>query len=143
MVTMKRISTPPWASPFSRSVDENFPALDKLLARHEQIIGVVDVAVQRYIDVISATGRSGFPQLDRLTGEFYIREESFWICDEPWFQRVGRSRGYRFSVFACCLEHSVRHDQAGADYLGLEVHFLWHPEGGLFVHEGDVDSSSI
>ena len=145
---MTRIPAPSWARPFERSVDTRFGELElsRVLAQHEAAMAVVQKAVQDYIDDRTLTVDNdalGFPSRDRLTREYYIGEESYGVNDEPWFQRVGRTRQYHFSVFACCLEHLRHANQTDQDYLGLEVHFRWLPDTGTFRYDGDVDSSSI
>lgn len=145
---MTRIPAPSWARPFERSVDARFGELElsRVLAQHEAVMAVVERVVQDYIDDRTLTVDNdalGFPSRDRLTREYYIGEESYGVNDEPWFQRVGRTCQYHFSVFACCLEHLRHANQTDQDYLDLEVHFRWLPDTGTFRYDGDVDSSSI
>ncbi|MCL2309992.1 MAG: hypothetical protein FWC42_09085 [Proteobacteria bacterium] len=107
---------------------------------------IVQTAVQTYVDDFAVTTDSGsddFPIADRLSGDYYIACESYWVQDEPWFPRVGRERTYCFSVMARCLEHPQAPHQTDLDYLGLEVHFLWNVASSEFMFTGDVDSSSI
>ena len=142
------IPAPVWARPFERSIDPNFGELEcaKILKDYESVIEVFCAAIQGYINDDSLTyelSEQGFPVRGRLTGEYYIASESYWVSYEPWFERVGRSREYRFSIHAHCLEHKRSKIIDDQDYLGLEVHFTWDCQIGQFFHHGDVDSSSI
>jgi hypothetical protein len=150
MIPMRLIPHPPWAHPFSRSVDERFgdDHLQPALAQRESILNEVHQAVQAYIDDRSLTfdtAAEGFPARDRLTGEYYIASEHYHVNDEPWFPRVGRSKEYRISILVHCLEHlSHPHETVSdQDYLGLDIHFDWLPDRGTFAYHGDIDSSSI
>ena len=150
MISLRLISHPPWASPFSRSADEKFGAdnLQLALAQREAILAAVHQAVQAYLDDRSLTSGSavcGFPALEMLTGEYYIASESYRVNDEPWFPRVGRSKEYRLSFLVHCLgRHSHPHETASdQDYLGLDVHFDWLPDRGTFAYHGDIDSSVL
>jgi hypothetical protein len=151
MVTMRMIPCPAWADPFDRSVDHNEHHFGEenlrcVLAQRETILSVVHQAVQGYIDDSSLTfdlASEGFPAREKLTGDYYIGSESYWINDKPWFSRVGRSREYRFSFQVRCLEHLWYPNQNTQDYLGLEVHFHWVPDECRFQYHGDIDSSVI
>jgi hypothetical protein len=145
---MTLIVPPAWAPSFDRSVDRQFgdDNLKSVLSQRATIMAVVHQAVQDYIDDPSLTCDSqseGFPSRDKLTGKYYIGSEHYWVNDEPWFSRVGRTREYRFSFEVRCLEHLCRPNQKDQDYLGLEVHFNWNPETAIFQYHGDVDSSVI
>jgi hypothetical protein len=138
---------PSWARPFERSVDDEFgqAEFEELQKQYGSVLQMVHEAIQAYVDDSALTFESedvGFPSRNRMTGEYYIGVESYWVNDEPWFAAVGRSREYRFSLMAHCLEHPFMPDQEDRDYLGLEVHFIWIPAEMRFEFLG-VDSSSI
>jgi hypothetical protein len=148
MPTMTLIDRPAWAHPFERSVDQEFGEENwaRALALREAIMAIVQQATQDYIDdplLTSDKAEQGFPSRDKLTGEYYISHESYWVNDEPWFPKVGRQREYRFSFMVHCLEHLWHENQVSQDYLGLDVHFDWIPEEATFRFHGDVDSSVI
>ena len=144
---MVLIPAPQWASPPEKSVDLAFDEenLQAALAQRESIVAVVQHAVQSYIDDSSLAfdTEEGFPSKKKLTGEYYIGDEHYWVNHEPWFNRIGRTREFRFSFCVRCLERLWHPNQIDQDYLGLEVHFDWLPDTKTFQHHGDVDSSVI
>ncbi|WP_146855351.1 hypothetical protein [Brevifollis gellanilyticus] len=144
---MTLIAPPAWARPLERYVDgfgeEN---LAEVMAQRAAILAAVQQAVQRYIDnpqLTADTAAEWFPARERLTGEYYIGEESYWQIQDTKFHRQSCPAGHHFSYMARCLEYVWHENQTGQDYLGLEVHFAWDPLSKTFLHEGDVDSSSI
>ena len=145
---MTLIPATDWARPFDRTIDKNFVEMEcaKILGDYESVMEIFCGAIQGYINDESLTydlPEHGFPARGRLTGEYYIASESFWVSYEPWFERVGRSREYRFSILAHGLEYKKYGTIEDRDYLGLEVHFIWDPQTGKFSHHGDIDSSCI
>ncbi len=140
---MTRIATPAYAS--TREV-KIYPAFGedeyrRVMEQRDWVLQTFDQAVQTYIDDGAYPEREMFPSLTRLNGEYYLDLEGYWVNDEEWYPRIGRSKEYRFSLMAHCLEHrKLSEDQ---DYLGLEVHFTWLPETGSIAYTDDVDSSSI
>jgi hypothetical protein len=148
MLKLIRIPTPDWATPFERTADPAFPEteLPRVLAQHDKILGIVQDAVQTYINEHAAdiaNDPQGFPLLERLSGEYYISDEAYWVNDQPWFERVGRHREYRFAVMTHLLAHAAESNSPGRDYCGLQVQFSWHPEKDRFEFSGDVDQFSI
>ncbi|MDR0672570.1 MAG: hypothetical protein LBF93_02660 [Zoogloeaceae bacterium] len=147
-IAMRLISTPAWAKPFRRSIDPRFgeDEVQRVLLHHDAILMTVQEAVRKYVEdpaLTFDTRAEGFPSRDRLSGEYYIAGESYLLQDEPWFQKIGRKPGCRFSVLVHCLETCPGGNSEDRDYLGLEIHFAWLPETGAFAYLGDIDSSSI
>jgi hypothetical protein len=145
MLAMSLIPPPSWAEPFYRTDDSSFEAveLERVFAQRAAFMLVFQEAVQGYIDDESLTNHTsdeGFPARDRLTGEYYVGSERFWVNHEPWFHKVGRKREYCFSIEARCLERRWKPNVMNQDYLGLVVRFEWQPEAGAFRYHGDIDS---
>lgn len=138
---MHPISVPAWAS-HTCEIEPTFGAAEyrKVSAQRDLLLSAVHAAVQQYIDRRSAIApESGrFPSLSRLSGEYYIGDESYFTTTG-----AGGAIQYRISIMARCLEHPAAAEPGERDYLGLEVHFKWLPSEARFVFEGDVDSSAI
>ena len=145
---MKLIEIPAWAFAFNQTVDDDFgeEEFQKVQNVRGEILSTIKNAIQGYIEDDSLAFNlesDGFPARERLSREYYIGSENYWVNDEPWFQNVGRKREYRFSFEIRCLEHLRDEEQKDQDYLGLEVHFDWDPNSGTFTFHGDIDSSVI
>lgn len=142
MPPMFRIPVPAWARTLPEDRSPTFPPADctRIQALQAQVDAEVERQVQRYFDEVPTDGL--FPDLLRLTGEFYIGARSYSHVHPPWFGKLGRRAELHFSVMARCLEHPGHAGQADRDDLGLEVHFRWHAEEGAFEWVA-TDSSSI
>ena len=145
MLKMQVIPIPVWNRPYERTVDPAFGAVEyeRVFAQRSLIMGMVQVVVEGYINCKPVTfnsAKDGFPSRDRLTGDYYVSSESYWIKEDT---DNFNGRQYCFSIMAHCLEHSQFPEQIDQDYLGLEIHFVWQPSFGWFEFYGDVDSSSI
>ena len=146
MLHMTLIPTPEWAAPLEVSVDPAFGTheYERVLAQREAVLATVHAAVQAYVNHERFTSQQpSFPEHARLTGEYYVHDEAYWVIDELWFQKAGRSSEFRFAVKVHCLEHIWAPGQVDQDYLGLSVLFSWDLAAGTYRHDGDVDSSSI
>ena len=137
------IETPVWASELEIKVAPEFESTEhaKLQIHHGEIIKQIQQAVQQAIEEAVASGDS-FPDAAKLTGEYYLLSEFYYVQDAPWFEKVGRKRQYCFSFEVHCLEHIWYEKQVDQDYLGLEIHFIWQPDSSSFSFAG-VDSSSV
>ncbi len=138
---LRRIEGPAWASPLEVSRAQDFDDADyaALQTVRADIDRAVDLAVQKFVAELATDNL--FPQLDRLTGEFYLGSENYWIVDEPWLAKAGRQREISFSFCVRCLEFPSQPAQIDCDYLGLEIHF--HYDGDGRFHWVATDSSSI
>lgn len=141
---MIRIDTPAWARAYELNVDPSFNAIEyiKVAAKRDLILSTVQQAVQNYIDGITRTSQA-FPELERISGQFYIQGENYWVIDEPWFAKVERRAEHRFSVMVHCLEHPRQDTEPNLDYLGLEIKFRWDVETESIQSDLAVDVSSI
>ena len=142
MPRMFRIPTPSWAKVHLETISPGFEQVDyvSIKSLRAEIERETDLAIQRYID--EEPESSPFPDLNRLSGEFYVDAPTYHYVYEEWFAKVGRQREWRFSYFAHCLEKESSSAQDNRDYLGLEVHFRWFRGSGHFEWAA-TDSSSI
>lgn len=145
MLKMQAIPIPMWTRPFERKVDPTFGIVEyeRVFAQRNLIMGMVQVVVEGYINCKSVTfnsAKDGFPSLDRLTGDYFVSSEFYWVKENTDYFN---GRQYCFSVMTHCLEHLRSSEHLDQDYLGLEIHFVWQPSLGWFEFYGDVDSSSI
>lgn len=142
MLQMFRVPPPSWSPTDPLNLADDFEQADyaNIVKLRDEINAEIDRAVQRYID---ETGEDdSFPELHRMTGEFYLRSESYYVVWHEWFKKIGRPREVRFSFFICCLEQERSEQIADRDYLGLDVHFCWHPDTQTYEWTA-TDSSSI
>jgi hypothetical protein len=135
---MTLIPTPAWA----RKSDiwlRNIKLADyyAIQVRRSELLLVVHREVERYLNTseLVAESEEGFPNTYRMSGEYYI-------CDESYGVQVNPVR-FTISVMARCLERASSPSQIDRDYLGLEVLCECFPDGWRFVSEGDVNSSVI
>ena len=135
---MKQIPTPEWAKPLDPSLEglrlSEYEALQERRAGLEQ---AVHAEVEAYVNnpELCVDGGAGFPQLQRLTGEYYIGSESY--------EREVAPLAYRIAVLCRCLERSSSLQKEPSDYLGLEVWLRCEPAAWTFTICRNTDSSSI
>lgn len=148
---MTRIEPPPWATqPDLRIEGVSVSEYAAIQQRRERLLKTVHRAVEGYLNdprLYFSGGEEGFPQRDRMTGEYYIGGESYAIPkvrikpnESPlkatpldWIQiRVG----------CRCLE-SRGADEERDDYLGLDVWLRCDPGKWTFSMFRNTDSSSI
>lgn len=137
---MTRINPPPWARQpaldiFSVTVAE-FAALQ---LNRDQMMEVVHAEVDTYLNdpkLVFDGNDEGFPNRDRLTGRYYVGDESYIGHQDPtWIQ---------ISVDCRCLERPHPGVDREDDYLGLEVWLKWVPgRRTSFEVFRNTDSSSI
>lgn len=105
--------------------------------RHPEVLEIVHQEVESYLnepELIFETD-DGFPSLSRLTGQYYIADESYTLhVGPPWYQ-IGIQTHF--------LEHPWHAGQTNFDYLGLEVWICCDPETWSFTVFRNTDSSSI
>src|SRR5690349_18881688 len=100
MFAVTRIPVPDWAPSYARGqtsfaagfTEEHYNAVQP---HHEAILALVDRTVAEYLDSYSFD--DGFPQRDRLTGEYYVGSESYAHSAEPY-------PGYVVNVRVRCLK---------------------------------------
>lgn len=143
-VSMRRIDCPAWAKPPQKTVADDFDRLVLELIEHQRphIEQFIEKVVNQYIQTESSELQ--FPEENRLSGEFYLSDWSFWVRQPNRYEsKHGIVDEYRFSVMIHCLEKPNFTPIENRDYLGLEVHMSWDKESERIVFRGDVDSSSI
>jgi hypothetical protein len=138
MFAVTRIPVPDWAPPYARGqtsfadgfTEEHYNAVQP---HREAILALVDRTVAEYLDRYSFD--DGFPQRDRLTGEYYVGGEYYRRSGEPY-------PGYTVNVHVRCLKKPQPPRVIHSDYLGLDVRvYLDERDGSLHVHA--TDSSVI
>ena len=136
------IPLPSWARAPHVEVEPAFGRTEhaRIEAQRDALLKALDEAVTNW--VATHARAEGFPSRDRLSGAYYVSDEHYWVNDEPWFEKAGRSREVRFAIFVRCLEKTTATNRVDCDYLGLELQFSWDAEAGKFAWEG-IDSSSI
>ncbi|MGB4812543.1 MAG: hypothetical protein WBP13_08715 [Methylophilaceae bacterium] len=142
MLKIQRIPIPTWSHPVEVNIDQKFGEVEfqRIQVLMPEILLAIEAAIQQYLDDEPSNGQ--FPEPHRLTGEYYVSVECYSFQHEPWFEKVGKKAQYCFSFFARCLEQTWYPGQIDQDYLGLEIHYIWHPAEVRFEFAG-VDSSSI
>jgi hypothetical protein len=135
-----RVAPPAWATQPSRRIScitvEEYAAIQR---HRDKLLNVVHCEVEAYLNdptLVFETDEDGFPNRGRMTGAYYIADESYIAHrDEHWFQ---------ISVMCHFLEFPKPGMNREDDYLGLEVWLKcvpgqWH----LFEVFRNTDSSSI
>lgn len=138
---------PPWASEPEIEVSPEFESAQRsaLKRQRDKVMAAVHQAVSEFLadpEQVAVSEEDGFPSADRLSGEYYVSDERYWVVDEPWFKKVGRARQYSFSIELRCLEKPSGENDDDRDYLGLTFNFVWYPEGERFELDG-VEPSVI
>ncbi len=154
MFPMRRIPPPEWAPEWARRVaptveaefgEEEYRAV---FMHRAEILAAVQEAVEQYInddDVTSNESRRSFPERRKLTGEYYIGEENYWVSTVKYHgdRPPTPQAQYLFSLMARCLEEPWLEGQTDLDYLSLSVLFEWDPAAQQVSSTCDVDSSRI
>ena len=137
-MNMNRIDPPSWARKPSVQT-EAIPqdALVRLHAARDALLSAVHAKVSAYLcnsELVFASPDE-FPSSNRLTGEYYIGDESYTF--DP---ATGR---YRVSVTARCLAHPLLPGSPPDDYLALEVWLESTTDCQTFTQFRNTDSSVI
>jgi len=111
---------------------------DAIQQHRDQLLNAVHQEVEAYLntpDLVFESDEDGFPNIHRLSGEYYIGDESYSTEKDP----------VRFviSISARCLEKPWRPGQTEFDYLGLEVWLECRSDDWELVSSRNVDSSAI
>lgn len=148
MLKVYQIDPPSWARKPEINLEEEFGEFEhqRLHMLRAVLLRQVQEIVEKYLGDESAQqeadGERGFPDITKMTGEYYIADESY----HQYVKQCPPNRGQKslwFSLMVRCLEKPFVENQQNFDYLGLEIHFKWDVETGQFIHYGDIDSSSI
>ena len=88
---MRRIPAPNWAPDYARGQIKldgvSRQEYESLQERRQEILTMLDAAVERYVNENSSHGDASFPKRDRMTGEFYIGHETYSKHSNlVWFQ---------------------------------------------------------
>jgi hypothetical protein len=142
---MVRVPVPEWAPPYACGAvkfemvstkynDAITPTeRDALMKRHADILALTDTLVEEYVNEGRASpGEGGFPEHNRLTGEFYVGNESYHrLLGESWIQ---------ICIEARCLG---RESGGSNDYLGLHVWLCYDPKNDRLWSHRNTDSMVI
>jgi hypothetical protein len=136
---MTRIDPPGWATQPDLGITlvtvAEYAAIQR---RRDRMLRAVHREVEAYLNDprLYFTGdEDGFPDRDRLTGEYYIGGEAYIAHADPtWFQ---------IGVICRCLERPRGRGGRADDYLGLEVWLRCEPGRWSFTVFRNTDSSSI
>ncbi len=137
-MNVSRINPPKWARQFIIETDD-FPkdALDRLREVRESLLEAVHAEVCDYLsdERLVFDSAEEFPSSQRLTGDYYIGDEGYYVDPE--------TGHYCVSVMARCLAHPQPFQNTPCDYLGLEVWLECSPDCQTFVIFRNTDSSVI
>ena len=119
---VRRIPTPEWARTPNIWLNLKLADYHAIQAHREWMLEVVHRMVEDHLNgggyvtepgVETAQGLEPFRSATRLSGEYYIGDESYTM-------EVGPVR-FSISIMARCLSRSPQGDSAERDYLGLEA----------------------
>lgn len=138
MLNVTRISRPPYAR--LPDIWLHHIKLADYYSIRERYAEVLEVVHQEVADYLNTPGlvfesEDGFPSLSRLTGQYYIADESYTLhVGPPWYQ-IGIQTHF--------LERPWYADQTDFDYLGLQVWIRCDPDTWSFSVFRNTDSSSL
>jgi len=138
------IPTPEWARTPDVWLDLKLADYQALQVHRERMLAVVHRMVEDHLTVSgyiakpgdeAASGLESFPSSGRLSGEYYIGDESYTM-------EVGPLR-FRISIMARCLSRSPQEGSVKRDYLGLEAWLECLPDEWEFKPESHLNVSVI
>ena len=139
---VSRVERPSWARKPRVALHDLSPAESELLNVHRSImLAAFDASVERYLLDTDLTfdGPEWFPSWDRLTGAYYLSDETYFHANHRGGKLVA-------SLMAHCIEKPWNRDDGtlveDLDYLGLDVGLAFDADSGHFS-EVTIDSSSI
>ena len=139
MFRMTRVELPAWARlPDAHLANMRLSEYHAIQQRRQQMLDTVHIAVEAYLNtpgLYVEGGEDGFPDRSRMSGEYYVSDESYTGHVGPVWIQVG--------VMCHCLEKPSRAGQEDRDYLGLEVWLRCDPNDWSFSVFRNTDSSSI
>jgi hypothetical protein len=106
--------------------------------RRQQMLDIVHQEVEAYLNTPGLYGEAGddmFPDRSRMSGEYYVSDESYTGHVGPVWIQVG--------ITCHCLGKPSRPGQEDRDYLGLEVWLRCDPTDWSFIVFRNTDSSTI
>jgi hypothetical protein len=137
-VKLCRIPRPSWSrAPRIKVTEISAEIYSRICAARELILKAVDLEVASYLTdpELVFSSFDEFPSTQRLTGEYYLSDESYFI--DP-------SRGLcRICIGVRCLGYSPEGKTQLDDYLGLDVWLECSPECRTFCVYRNTDSSVI
>jgi hypothetical protein len=109
----------------------------RMQAAREALLMTIHTEVCAYLSDPELTfdADDDFPNVQRLTGDYYLGDESYDIDPE-----TGRSHVW---VEARCLAHPLPQQSHPDDYLGLTVWLAFNPERSSFSICRNTDSAVI
>jgi hypothetical protein len=136
---MTRIEAPSWATqPRLEIMNVSVAEFARIQTHRRRMLAHVNRELEAYLNDsrLYFTGTAdGFPNRDRMTGEYYLGGESYIAHADPtWFQ---------IGVMCHCLEQPWGPFVRVKDYLGLEVWLRCTPRRWSFSVFRNTDSSSI
>ena len=110
---------------------------DGIQSHREELLDVVHKEVEEYLNTPDLVYDSddGFPSLTRLSGDYYISDESYEMHVNPIV--------FRISIQTHFLEKPSMENQEDFDYLGLQVWIQCDPATWSFSVFRNTDSSAI
>ena len=136
-----RIGVPNWAMEPDISLFEVTTTEYESIQKHrEKILEMVHTEVTGYLNTEDLVydekdDEDDFPNLSKMTGEYYISDESYEKHVDPiWFE-IGIQTHF--------LEKQWMEEQSDFDYLGLFVWIKCDPKSWTFEISGNTDSSSL
>ena len=134
-----RLELPGWAqqpdTDFNNIRLSDYHAIQQ---HRKQMLDVVHQEVEAYLNTPSLYTEGGddvFPDRSRMSGEYYVGDESYTGHVGPVWIQVG--------ITCRCLEKPSRPGQEDRDYLGLEVWVRCDPPNWSFTIFRNTDSSAI
>ena len=136
---MTRIELPGWSGRPDAHLDNmRLSDYHAIQQRRQQMLDAVHQEVEAYLNTPGMYGDSGddtFPDRSRMSGEYYVSDESYAGHVGPVWIQVG--------IMCHCLDKPSRPRQGGRDYLGLEVWLRCDPALWSFTVFRNTDSSAI
>ena len=138
MLKLTRITKPDYATKAEVRLENIKQSTYQSIQHHRtEMLAVVDREVAAYVSDSGLVGNedASFPSSSKMTGEYYIGDESYCAHVGPVWIQVGIQTRF--------LEKQWRDDQKDFDYLGLEVWIRCVPDDWSFTIFRNTDSSSI
>lgn len=136
---MTLVPKPAWARPHDVSLFDMWLSTYHRIQQHrDQLLEHVQREVEDYLNtpgLYCEGDEDSFPNRSRMTGEYYISNESYRQHVGPAWVQIG--------VQCHCLEKPWLPSRVDRDYLGLHVWIKCTEEDWSFEVNGNTDSSSI
>jgi hypothetical protein len=136
---MTRVELPGWARPPEVDLDDMRLSDYHAIQRHRgSMLELVHREVEAYLNtpgLFVERDEDGFPNRSRLSGEYYVSDESYTGHVGPVWIQIG--------ITCHCLERAPPSGFEARDYLGLEVWLRCDPKDWSFSVFRNTDSSAI